>query len=349
MYRQLITRIALIITLWIASVIALAQQATPPSTTDLMIRNAWARPADETSAVYLHLTNQGETDETLIAVESVQASSAIHESVIEDDVMRMRAVDGVNLASGETVIFEPGDLHIMLMDLQAPLEVGDTLSLTLIFQSGVTISTDVPILRQAPPLTLPADALTNASLEATAQDIYVGQVINPPIQTQDFDAPSNFEDIQRLSDTNGTWRMIFFGYLHCPDFCPLTLVEYVRVKALIGDDADAITFMLVSVDAIRDTPSVMQTYLNNFDPSFVGLMPDDRTLAEIQPDYGFYYERRMDSGSQAIYTVDHSTRSYLVDPDGILRASFAYNISRHQMASALQWYIEHYDTLIGEQ
>jgi protein SCO1/2 len=229
----------------------------------------------------------------------------------------------------------------MLMGLKAPLVEGESVTLTLRFESGTEVTVDAQITHEPIPLELEPDALTTASLEAVAAGTYVGQVIDPPIQVQDFEAPSSHADITRFSDTDGTWRVIFFGYMHCPDFCPLTLVDYKHAKAKLGDAVDDVTFVYVSVDAVRDTADALENYLANFDTAFVGYSADDLTLARIQPDYGFYYERRMEAGSQAVYTIDHSTRSYVVDRDGVLRTSFAYDTEPEAIASALRWYIEH--------
>lgn len=187
---------------------------------------------------------------------------------------------------------------------------------------------------------LPVDELTERALQAVQDGRYVGQVVSPPIRVQDFSVPSSDESIVRLSDLDGTWRVVFFGYMSCPDFCPMTLVSHHRAKVLLGDLAEQVTFVLVSVDADRDTPQALQRYLLNFDPDFVGFSADDDTLRRIQPDYDFYYERRMGSSSRSVYTIDHSTRSYLIDPDGVLRASFAYDTYPDMLAGALTWYIE---------
>ncbi len=202
--------------------------------------------------------------------------------------------------------------------------------------------TPMPEITEEPiPHELPTDDLTRAAEAAVEAGTYVGQVVNPPILVQDFEAPGSDEDLTRLSDTGGTWRVIFFGYMHCPDFCPLTLSDYRRVKEELGEEADEVTFVYISVDSVRDQPEFLRRYLDNFDPDFVGFSPDDETLNQIQPDYDFYYLRRMEEDSQAIYTVDHSTRSYLLDRDGVLRASFAYNAHTTAIADALRWYIEH--------
>lgn len=171
--------------------------------------------------------------------------------------------------------------------------------------------------------------------------LYVGDRVDPPLELQDFTLPSSTGETMSLSDLNGQWRVMFFGYLHCPDFCPLTLAEYRQVKGLLGEDAEQVEFVYVSVDGVRDTPEALRAYLGNFDPEFIGFSGDDETLARIQPDYGFYYSRRLDSGSQAVYVIDHSTRSYLVDPEGRLRASFTYDVDPPVIASAIQWHMQH--------
>jgi copper(I)-binding protein/peroxiredoxin len=338
--RRVLTGIGLVLVIGLAALAmtALAQQDTP-----FRITGAWARPAGvgDMSVVYFRLTNRGEADDRLLSVETEAAAAAeIHTMQMDGDIMRMRPVDGIDIPVGETVVLQPGGMHIMLMGLTEPLAEGDTLILTLVFESGAHLVLTAPVSATPIPNTLDADGLTVDSLAAVQAGVYVGQVVDPPVQVQDFAAPSNSDDITRFSDLDGKWRVIFFGYMHCPDFCPLTLVDYRSVKGLLGDAADDVTFIFISVDAVRDTAAALRSYLANFDPEFVGFSADDVALSRIQPDYGFYYERRLDTGSQAVYTIDHSTRSYLVDRDGVLRASFAYDTAPRAVADALLWYID---------
>jgi len=150
-----------------------------------------------------------------------------------------------------------------------------------------------------------------------------------------------------LSDTNGKWRVVFFGYLHCPDFCPLTLSDYRKVKRFLGEDAAQVVFLYVSVDGDRDTPAVMADFLDNYDPEFIGLQGNDADLLAIQPDYGFYYRRNMSSGTSANYTIDHSTRSYLIDPQGNLVASFLYSTAPAIIAQAIQAHMRRWEGRTG--
>lgn len=199
-----------------------------------------------------------------------------------------------------------------------------------------------------PPTRAP-DATQNVAAIATAygveaaaasQGVSLGTVINPPLLVRNFTLPASTGSDLSLHDLNGKFRMIFFGYLHCPDFCPLTMAEFKRVKQLLGDDAGEVEFIYISVDGARDTPQIIANYLDNFDPAFIGFQGNDATLAQIQPDYGFYYQRRLGTGSQAEYVVDHSTRSYLLDREGRLRSSFTYDTSPDLIANALRWYIQ---------
>lgn len=166
---------------------------------------------------------------------------------------------------------------------------------------------------------------------------YAGDVLAEPVHVRDFEVSSTDPEVTRWSDLDGQWRLVFFGYLHCPDYCPLTLAEYRRIKRELGDRAEAVDFLYITVDPARDTPEVMQRYLGNFDPEFIGLAADDATLAEIQPDFGFYYERRMQGG---LYAIDHSTRTYLVSPDGDLVTTFTYDIAPADIADAVEAWMD---------
>jgi protein SCO1 len=184
-------------------------------------------------------------------------------------------------------------------------------------------------------------SLTQApSVVPPTADVFIGEVLDPPVALQNFTLPSSTGSDVSLFDLNGRWRVLFIGYLHCPDFCPLTLSEFRRVKQFMGSMGEEVTFIYLSVDGARDTPEALRAYLDNFDPTFIGFSGDDETLARIQPDYGFYYRRRLLSGSQAIYTIDHSTRSYLIDPEGRLRTTFTYDVEPQAIAQAIQWYMQ---------
>jgi len=110
-------------------------------------------------------------------------------------------------------------------------------------------------------------ALTPASTNMVIpNERYVGEVVQPPILLQDFTMPASTGESMHLSDLNGSWRVMFFGYLHCPDFCPMTLTEYKRVKGLLGETGEQVKFLYVSVDGVRDT-RLRATFTYDIEPA----------------------------------------------------------------------------------
>ncbi|MBL8147844.1 MAG: SCO family protein [Anaerolineae bacterium] len=186
-----------------------------------------------------------------------------------------------------------------------------------------------------------AAAAPTVSFVIPTDDGLAGEEIVPPLQLLDFTLPASTGEDLSLSEITGRgkWTMLYFGYLHCPDFCPTTLAEFTRTQQILGDAAENVQLVFVSVDGERDTPELIAAYLANFNPAFIGLQGNDETLDAIAPDYGLVYERRTDTGSAAAYIVDHTTRTYLIDPQGRLRVSFSYDITPDEIARTIQAYM----------
>jgi protein SCO1/2 len=147
--------------------------------------------------------------------------------------------------------------------------------------------------------------------------------IEPPRELPDFTLTSHTGDPIQLSDLRGKVTLMYFGYTHCPDFCPNTLNTFTRVKAALGADADQVNFVLLSVDGARDTPEVMNAYLSQFDSSFIGMTGTEDAVEQIGTDYGLHVERLAGSSAEE-YLVDHASNVYLIDPEGRLTTMYMY-------------------------
>ena len=105
--------------------------------------SVWARespPLVTTGAVYLDLVNKSASADRLLAVAgSIADRLEIHTHVHEDGLTKMRHLEILDIPPGETIRFEPGGLHIMLIGLQAPLVRGATFPLTFSFEAAGTI------------------------------------------------------------------------------------------------------------------------------------------------------------------------------------------------------------------
>ncbi|WP_218311766.1 copper chaperone PCu(A)C [Alteromonas antoniana] len=119
---------------------------------DVMIMDPYARatfPMAQSGAVYLTIENTGETERTVSAVsvaEDIASEAQIHTTDMRGDMMQMRQVtEGIVLAAGTTMSFEPGSYHIMLMGLKQGLSEGDTVPLTLTMANGETITVNAAV------------------------------------------------------------------------------------------------------------------------------------------------------------------------------------------------------------
>jgi copper(I)-binding protein len=121
-----------------------ATAAPPPTLTDAWIRAT--PPGARTAAAYLTISSAGAADRLLGATTAAARGVEIHEQVAENGLQRMVRLPEVALLPGESVRFEAGGLHLMLIDIAAPLAPGTTVSLSLEFAVAGTIAVDVPVV-----------------------------------------------------------------------------------------------------------------------------------------------------------------------------------------------------------
>ena len=128
----------------------------------------------------------------------------------------------------------------------------------------------------------------------------------------------------RLADQRGKIVLLFFGYTACPDVCPTTMAEMKLVVDALGDKAESVQVVFISVDPDRDTPQSMQKYVEHFNPSFIGLSGSIDELQPIWDAYGIFRAVNQTESSAMGYIVDHTARVTLVDADGNLRLSYGF-------------------------
>ncbi|MDX2156500.1 MAG: SCO family protein [Hyphomicrobiaceae bacterium] len=113
--------------------------------------------------------------------------------------------------------------------------------------------------------------------------------------------------------------VVAFGYTHCPDVCPTTLLDLTNQLADLGSAADQITVLFVTIDPERDTVAHLKSYLASFDSRIIGLTGNALDVAAAADGLEAFYERvaRKDGG----YTMDHTTRVRYFDRFGLLAAN----------------------------
>ena len=112
---------------------------------------------------------------------------------------------------------------------------------------------------------------------------------------------------------------VFFGFTHCPDVCPTTLLDWSNVLAGLGKDGDRLKVLFVSVDGERDTPAALSAYMASFDPRILALTGGAAEIARAAQAFDALYERV--KGGEGGYSFDHTTKVYLIGRDGRLAAT----------------------------
>ena len=135
-------------------------------------------------------------------------------------------------------------------------------------------------------------------------------------------------------DYRGKVVLLYFGYTHCPDVCPLTLAQLHVVMQRLGPLADGARILFVSVDPARDTPEIMHAYVNAFDPRAVGLSGTPREIEALSKRYRSAFTREPDR-ADGQYEVSHSSAIYLFDGDGKARLLSTPNNSQDEMVHDL--------------
>ncbi len=138
-----------------------------------------------------------------------------------------------------------------------------------------------------------------------------------------------------LADFRGKAVVVFFGFTHCPDICPTTLVDAAAVMKALGKDAERVQVLMVTVDPERDTAEVLSKYVPAFDPRFLGLYGDAAATQRVAKEFKIFYEKRPGSVPGA-YTVDHSGQSYIIDPQGRLRLFVRHDRIAQDLAEDLR-------------
>jgi protein SCO1/2 len=125
---------------------------------------------------------------------------------------------------------------------------------------------------------------------------------------------------RRVTDETfaGRVRLVFFGFTHCPDVCPTGLAYIAEtLDGLTPQETAAVRPLFISVDADRDKPDLLASYVAHFHPSLIGLSGLEAEVAQAAKAFRTYY-RKVSTGEGA-YVMEHTASIYLIGPDGRLR------------------------------
>ncbi len=145
------------------------------------------------------------------------------------------------------------------------------------------------------------------------------------------------QDGQAVDQTllNGKWSLVFFGFTYCPDYCPTTLGMLEATKRAMGDRADEVQIVFITVDPERDTPQALKDYLSSdgFPEGVIGLTGTPEQVRATADAYRAVYQK---VGEGDAYTLNHSLTIYLMGPDGRLRSALGHDLGPDNAARIIQ-------------
>lgn len=178
------------------------------------------------------------------------------------------------------------------------------------------------------------------TLNALKPYAFHGAILQSPKPAHDFTLINHYGQDTSLSDYDGKVVLLYFGYTACPDVCPTTLAEIKKATELLGERADEVQTIMVTVDPERDTVEIMAEYLAHFHPSFLGMIGTPDEVAQIATYYGIFFQKQ-ETDSVLGYLVDHTATVMLVDQDGYLRLIFPYGTEGSEIAEDITYVLDH--------
>lgn len=171
----------------------------------------------------------------------------------------------------------------------------------------------------------------------TGADEYDGIInIAPALAIPDFTLDNAKGSRTSLSDLRGRHVLLTFGFTHCPDVCPLTLNDFRRIRSQLGNIADRIHFVFISVDGQRDTPGALRQYFDFRELNhIIALTGSEADVRALGAPLGLAFEVS-DEPTQSGYLVNHTAGSFLLDGAGHWIKRFQFGLPPSTIAADLR-------------
>lgn len=135
-------------------------------------------------------------------------------------------------------------------------------------------------------------------------------------------------------DFRGRHMLVFFGFTYCPDYCPMTLDVMTRALEELGEEANDVVPIFVTLDPGRDDVEQLASYATLFHEDLVALTGTEEEIRAAASAYRVYHAKVELEGGD--YTVDHSVFTYLMGPDGRYVTHFGHDVTPEEMVDELR-------------
>ncbi|MDP6405898.1 MAG: SCO family protein [Alphaproteobacteria bacterium] len=168
----------------------------------------------------------------------------------------------------------------------------------------------------------------------------------PPAVTSPIPVGGAFALVNHLgrtvtdADFRDRHLLVFFGYVFCPDVCPTAMSTITDALEWLGSLGAKIQPLFISVDPDRDTPEVLNSFVENFHPSIVGLTGSPEQIAKVAKGYHAYFMKVLEGEEgeepDEDYLMYHTSNLYMMAPGGKFLARFRHDISPDELAAGLR-------------
>ena len=165
-------------------------------------------------------------------------------------------------------------------------------------------------------------------LDSSGPELASGTWLPRPKSIADFQLTDNDGKAFSMHDLQGKPSLVFFGFTHCPDVCPTTLLKL--AQAMKTAAVPNLRVIFVTVDPARDPPNVVGLYVHAFDPSFIGLTGDEKAIDKLALDFGVAVNKVELPGGD--YTMDHSAVVFLLNTRGQVAGIFTPPFDSRRLA-----------------
>ena len=172
------------------------------------------------------------------------------------------------------------------------------------------------------------------SCQNSNQQTFVGTDISSVRMDTTFSLKDFNGRIRTLEDFKGKVVVLFFGFTHCPDICPTTLTDLKKTMVLLKDEASAVQVIFITLDPVRDTEDVLKKFIPTFNSSFLGLTGTENDIDKVANQLKIF-NKKVNDGSKAGYTIDHSAGLYVIDKKGSIKLHISNGQKPEDLASDL--------------
>ncbi|MGR3433438.1 MAG: SCO family protein [Shimia sp.] len=134
--------------------------------------------------------------------------------------------------------------------------------------------------------------------------------------------------------------LVYFGYTFCPDVCPMDMDRNAMAMEIMDEAGVEVDGLFVSIDPGRDTPEHLAEFTDYFHPRVTGLTGTEEQVAAASQAYRTYYRHHEAEPGDDFYLVDHSTMTYLMDPQEGFLTFFRRDVSPEAMAERVSCFAE---------